>query len=178
MTDPFSLQVHIGGGGDGKRYKTIAALRGSKEAEGRYGKFTVPLALSQILTFYIGEYRKIKRVGWTIQDAHFWIIAGNPNAEYQELGEGHRVDGEYWGYHIAGHFDILAEGDGKTRALRLLKWWIEWEPTMPRRIEMARYLGSQIVIRGRKEPDGFHVGPYDIEIGEPVFNPTRWDIQL
>lgn len=178
--DPFTLHVHTGGTGDGKRYKTIAALRGSKEAEGKYGTFTVPLALSQVLTFYTGEYFKVKKIGWIIQKAHFWIVAGNPNAEYQVLG-GHQEPNsdEIWGYHIAGCFDVLAEGDGKTRALRLLKWWLEYEPTIPRRAELAKFLGQQIAIRGQKEPGAFRLSEFDIEIDDaPVFSPAEWDIEI
>lgn len=180
-SDPFTLRAHVGGTGDGKRYKTVAALRGSKEAEGKYGSLTLPLALSQVITFYTGEYFKVKGVGWTIQKANFWIVAGNPNADFKVLG-GHQEPGsdEIWGYYIAGHFDVLAEGDGKTRALRLLKWWLEYEPTIPRRIGLARFLGKQIGIKGQKEPGPmFKPGEYDIEIDDaPVFNPAEWDIEL
>lgn len=172
MTDPFTLRVNVGGQG-GKRWKEIAALRGSSEAKERYGEFTITVGIGQVLTFYTSTKYEIKRVGWTTKKARFWIVAINPDAEYRMLG---KEDG----FHIAGHFDILADGDGKTKALRLLKWWLEWEPTLPHRRDMALHLGRMIKVRGLKEPQPmFEPGPHDIMIEDaPPFNPAEWDIEI
>jgi len=183
-TDPFILRARLGGAHYSKYHKEVAALRGVPEAEGKYHTtLYCPFALSQIATFYIGESVKVRGLGWTVKSADFWIIAGNPMAEHQVLGECQYLRNDksgdpYWGYHIAGHFDVLAHGDGKTRALRLLKWWLEWEPTLPRRRDLALHLGRQIAVKGQKEPKMI-IGPYDIEIDDvPAFSPAEWDIEL
>lgn len=180
--DPFTLRARLGGGGDGKKYKYAVALRGIPEAEEKYHQTLIlPFPPGHIATFYIGESIRLKTVeNWIVRDAEFWIIAANPDAEHRILGTCHNVNGELWGNHIAGYFDILAYGKGKTYALRLLKWWVEWEPTLPRRRQMAEHLGRMIGIRGQKEPGPlFRPGEYDIELEEgPAFEPARWDIEI
>lgn len=179
--DPFTLRARLGGGGDGKRYKYAVALRGIPEAAEKYHETLIlPFPPGKIVTFYIGESVRPKSLDfWVVRDADFWIIVANPDAEHQILGTCHNINGELWGNHIAGYFDILAHGDGKTRALRLLKWWLEWEPTIPRRRAMAEHLGRMIGIKGQKEPGTmFQPGPNDIFIDEPAFDPAKWDIEI
>lgn len=184
-TDPFTLRANLGGGGDGKKYKYATALRGIPEAAEKYHQTLIlPFPPGHIATFYIGDSVKPKSLDfWVVRDAEFWIIAANPDAEHRLLGQCHYLKNEtmdpFWGHHIAGYFDILAYGKGKTQALRLLKWWLEWEPTIPRRRAMAEHLGRMIGIRGQKEPGSmFQPGPHDIEIDGPAFNPADWDIVI
>lgn len=190
--DPFTLRARLGGGGDGKRYKYAVALRGIPEAAEKYHQTLIlPFPPGHIATFYIGESVQPKRLDfWVVRDAEFWIIAANPDAEHRILGECHYLNPEkvgnvspddpFWGNHIAGYFDILAYGQGKTKALRLLKWWLEWEPTIPRRRQMAEHLGRMIGVRGQKEPGAlFKPGEFDIELEEgPAFQPAEWDILI
>ncbi|MCL4296190.1 MAG: hypothetical protein KJ077_10700 [Anaerolineae bacterium] len=159
QTDPFTLQVCLGSTGDDDYEKRMGVLKGV-ELDRLFGESTVPVALHQVVTFYTGEYwrKKIKR-DFFLNTCRFWIAVVEPDAPYIRLEP--EAGFPFW---VAGHLDILAYGHSRTTALRLLHWWLEWKPEIPRGIELARHLGKMIAIRGLQEPHPIFISPYDIEI--------------
>lgn len=178
MNDPFTLEICVGVDEE-SRDKVIGAIRGIPQAKDRYGKFAVTVAASQVFSFYIGTYwRRKKRHPFSLTKAQFWLAAINPDAKRIRLGGGFYEYPPFW---VEGSFEVLAYGPGKTTALRLLKWWVEWQTQIPRGLALATHLGQQIKVRGRLEPETmFQPGPYDIEIGEAPAPLTldEWAIEV
>lgn len=82
-------------------------------------------------------------------DADFYILQADSSAEEMELVGGCYGRGNY----LRGQFSILAHGSDKTKAPRLLGWWVDWAPKNGgHTAEVARHLQQQLAIRGRMTP--------------------------
>jgi hypothetical protein len=73
--------------------------------------------------------------------ADFYILLTDASAGLATIENGY---GE-----LTGRWQVLAHGDGPTRAGRLLGWAKGKELTVP----LARHLGEQIRLRGKAQPD-------------------------
>lgn len=83
-------------------------------------------------------------------DADFYILRASETAPEIELTGGCYGSGNY----LKGRLEILAHGEGKTKAPRLLSWWTEWAKTNGGQTEeVARHLAEQIEKRGKATPD-------------------------
>jgi hypothetical protein len=97
----------------------------------------------QILTYW-------SAVHWNrgVNKASFWIVQIDWTRP-----EPLKLSHPEVGFYFTGHFNILAAGATKTTAIRLLKWWKEFRPDVERTASLAKYLGEQVGIRGKQEPD-------------------------
>ncbi len=71
----------------------------------------------------------------------YYILLANSAQPAAEIENG-------YGY-VRGRWEVLAHGDGKVRAPRLLAWTKGQELTE----RLARHLGAQIHLRGKAQPD-------------------------
>ncbi len=132
-------------------------VKGGKQDRIIIGQAQVPP--NTLLTFRVAR----GDMDFIIED--FWIVCVDVNQPEQLLGDANN------GY-IKGRFEVLAYGEGETKASLLRAWWFEWAPVNGGQThQIAKFLMQQLKKR-RKIPMSY---PHPLAERENsnIFNPVE-----
>lgn len=76
-------------------------------------------------------------------DSYYFFVCRSDSSIEKE-----KMESDYGSGFLEGSYEIIAEGKGKTKAPRLMRWWIDSER---KDLEFARHCGEYIKKRGVKE---------------------------